>query len=65
MAEPYQHAMIAQGKANRCTAAELILSVTTVEYHLKNVYAKLGINSRGQLVLRSAAGSGDAETPQT
>ncbi|MFP5376215.1 MAG: helix-turn-helix transcriptional regulator [Acidimicrobiia bacterium] len=44
--------LVAEGKRNREVAAELIVSVNTVEYHLKNVYAKLGISSRSQLIVR-------------
>lgn len=47
--------LVAQGKSNRSVAADLVLSVNTVEYHLKNIYAKLGIRSRSELVLRFAA----------
>ena len=35
--------------ANREIAAELMLSVRTIEFHLSNVYKKLGLRSRGQL----------------
>ncbi|MCK2219169.1 LuxR C-terminal-related transcriptional regulator [Actinomadura sp. ATCC 31491] len=31
---------------NRQVARELVLSVKTIEYHLGNAYAKLGVNSR-------------------
>jgi DNA-binding NarL/FixJ family response regulator len=43
--------LVATGLTNRQVASELVLSVKTVEYHLGNVYAKLGISSRSQLVL--------------
>ena len=44
--------LVTQGKPNRKVAAELATSVNTVEYHLKNIYAKLGISSRSQLIVR-------------
>jgi len=47
--------LVAQGKSNRDVASELVVSVNTIEYHLKNIFAKLGIRSRSQLVLRLAA----------
>jgi DNA-binding NarL/FixJ family response regulator len=34
---------------NREVAAELIVSVKTVEYHLGNIYPKLGVRARGGL----------------
>ena len=40
---------MATGKTNREVAAELLLSVKTVEVHLTRVYAKLGVSSRSQL----------------
>ena len=38
----------------------MFLSPKTIEYHLRNVYRKVGVNSRGELraVLSSAPGSG-------
>jgi DNA-binding CsgD family transcriptional regulator len=48
--------LVAEGKSNRAVASELVVSVNTVEYHLKNIFAKLGITSRSQLVLRLVAG---------
>lgn len=56
-------ALVTQGKTNRTVAAELMLSVNTVEYHLKNIYAKLGITSRSQLILRLEAGSQGRRNP--
>lgn len=54
--------LVAQGKTNRAVASELVVSVNTIEYHLKNIYAKLGMHSRSQLVLRLAA-FGDNDGP--
>jgi DNA-binding CsgD family transcriptional regulator len=41
--------LLTAGKTTRETAAALFLSPKTVEYHLRHVYQKLGINSRDQL----------------
>jgi DNA-binding NarL/FixJ family response regulator len=41
--------LVATGRTNREVAAELLLSVKTVEVHLTRIYAKLGISSRSQL----------------
>lgn len=44
--------MVATGMTNREVAAELYLSVKTVQFHLTRVYAKLGIRSRSELAAR-------------
>ena len=42
--------LISAGRTNREASQELVLSVKTISYHLGNVYAKLGVHSRVQLV---------------
>ena len=44
---------VARGASNRQVAAELYLSPKTVEFHLGQVYRKLGIRSRAQLRRRA------------
>ena len=41
--------MLAEGATTRQAAAALYLSPKTVEYHLRHVYLKLGVNSRAAL----------------
>lgn len=41
--------LVADGRTNKEVAAELFLSVKTVEYHLGHVYAKLAIRRRTEL----------------
>ena len=42
--------LVLRGLTNREVASEMVVSVNTVEYHLKNIYVKLGIGSRTQLM---------------
>jgi DNA-binding CsgD family transcriptional regulator len=44
--------LAAQGLTNQEIAGELYISAKTVEYHLGNVFAKLGISSRRQIAAR-------------
>ena len=48
--------LVAAGATNREAAAELVLSIKTVEYHLSRAYAKMGISSRHQLSGRLSTG---------
>jgi DNA-binding CsgD family transcriptional regulator len=41
--------LLVEGRTTREAAAALFLSPKTVEYHLRKVYTKLGIGSRGEL----------------
>lgn len=44
--------LVAAGKSNREAGAELYLSPKAIEYHLANIFVKLGIRSRHELASR-------------
>lgn len=44
---------VALGRRNREIADELHLSVNTVEFHLRNIFAKLGASSRADAIVRA------------
>jgi DNA-binding CsgD family transcriptional regulator len=48
--------VVADGVTNAEAAARLFLSAKTIEFHLSNVYRKLGIRSRSELVRTVLAG---------
>jgi DNA-binding CsgD family transcriptional regulator len=47
--------LVATGCSNRQAAAELYISVKTVEFHLGHIFTKLGIRSRKDLITRMGA----------
>jgi DNA-binding CsgD family transcriptional regulator len=47
--------LVAAGRSNRQTAAELYVSVKTVEFHLGHIFGKLGIRSRKDLAAHLGA----------
>jgi DNA-binding CsgD family transcriptional regulator len=52
--------LVGEGATNKAVASQLFVSPKTVEYHLRKVFAKLGISSRMELVgleLEEAAGA--------
>jgi DNA-binding CsgD family transcriptional regulator len=54
---------VLEGKSNKEIAAALHISVRTVEFHLKNIYGKLQVASRVELVLKLGSSTG-AETAE-
>jgi DNA-binding CsgD family transcriptional regulator len=45
--------LVAQGMTNAAVAAELFVTPKAVEFHLSNIFAKLGVNKRQQLLRRA------------
>jgi DNA-binding CsgD family transcriptional regulator len=54
--------LVLQGKSNKQMALALGIAVSTVEFHLKNVYAKLQVRSRVELILKLGQPTGNAKT---
>jgi DNA-binding NarL/FixJ family response regulator len=55
--------LVAGGASNREVASQLFLSPKTIEYHLRNVFVKLGVSSRVELahlpLVATAVGAAD------
>jgi ATP/maltotriose-dependent transcriptional regulator MalT len=47
--------LVVSGMTNREVAGELMLSTKTVEFHLSNIYTKLGVRGRSELRARARA----------
>jgi DNA-binding CsgD family transcriptional regulator len=54
--------LLLQGKSNKLIALSLGISDRTVEFHLKNVYAKFQVGSRIELILKLGNTTGNAIT---
>lgn len=54
--------LLLQGKSNKLIALSLGISDRTVEFHLKNIYAKFQVSSRIELILKLGSTTGGLET---
>ena len=50
--------LVADGRTNREVAEQLVLSAKTIEAHLRNIYAKLGLRSRVELARQAERAQG-------
>jgi DNA-binding NarL/FixJ family response regulator len=59
--------LVAEGRSTAGIAADLVISIRTVEAHIANIYAKLGFSSRAQLASwateRGLAGAAQRHSP--
>jgi DNA-binding CsgD family transcriptional regulator len=55
--------LVAQGLSNQQVAGQMYVSAHTVAYHLRQIFRKLGINSRVELARVAAEQAGRAEQP--
>lgn len=53
--------LLLEGKSNKLIALSLGISTSTVEFHLKNIYAKFQVNTRIELVLKLGNPTGKVE----
>ncbi len=53
--------LLLEGRSNKLIASSLNISVRTVEFHLKNIYAKFHVSSRIELILKLGNAPGGLE----
>ena len=53
--------LVLQGKSNKQIALALAITIRTVEFHLKNIYAKYQVSSRVELILKLGHATGTAK----
>jgi DNA-binding CsgD family transcriptional regulator len=46
--------LVAQGHSSKAIGGQLVLSPSTVNYHLTAIFHKLGVNTRAQAVAEAA-----------
>ena len=56
--------LLLQGKSNKLIALSLGISERTVEFHLKNIYAKFQVSSRIELILELGNATGKFKTEE-
>ncbi len=58
--------LVLEGKSNKAIALALHITESTVEFHLKNIYARLQVSSRVELILklRESTVAGAGELPE-
>lgn len=58
--------LLLEGKSNKLIASALGISDRTVEFHLKNIYAKFQVSSRTELILKlgQSTGAGKGEVAE-
>lgn len=54
--------LLLEGKSNKLIASSLSVSERTVEFHLKNIFAKFQVSSRVELILKLGKTTGEVES---
>ena len=57
--------LVGQGMSNRQIAADIMVSIKTVQAHLTKIYAKMGVASRAELAARIHQDAPPPDRPRT